>query len=46
MSITFLGIWFFSVTDKSKNAYLEQAKFDAQFFRSQTGVGIDKAFNH
>ena len=46
MSITFLGIWFFSVTYKSKNAYLEQAKFDAQFFRSQTGVGIDKAFNH
>ena len=46
MSITFLGIWFFSVADKSKNAYLEQAKFDAQFFRSQTGVGIDKAFNH
>ena len=46
MSITFLGIWFFSVTDKSKNAYLEQAKFDAQFFRSQTGVGIDKAFYH
>ena len=46
MSITFIGIWFFSVTDKSKNAYLEQAKFDAQFFRSQTGVGIDKAFNH
>ena len=46
MSITFLGIWFFSVTDKSKDAYLEQAKFDAQFFRSQTGVGIDKAFNH
>ena len=46
MSITFLGIWFFSVTDKSKNAYLEQAKFDAQFFLSQTGVGIDKAFYH
>ena len=46
MSITFLGIWFFSVTDKSKNAYLEQAKFDAQFFRSQTGVGIDKGLKH
>jgi|TARA_B110000259_G_scaffold188053_1_gene244681 cation/acetate symporter len=46
MSITFLGIWFFSVTDKSKNAYLEQAKFDAQFFRSQTGVGIDKGIKH
>ena len=46
MSITFLGIWFFSVTDKSKNAYLEQAKFDAQFFQSQTGVGIDKGIKH
>ena len=46
MSITFLGIWFFSVTDKSKNAYLEQVKFDAQFFRSQTGVGIDKGIKH
>ena len=46
MTLTFMGIWFFSVTDKSKYAHLEQAKFDAQFFRSQTGIGIDKSLNH
>ena len=46
MTLTFMGIWFFSVTDKSQYAHLEQAKFDAQFFRSQTGVGIDKSLNH
>ncbi|MBT6141401.1 MAG: cation acetate symporter [Nitrosomonadales bacterium] len=46
MTLTFMGIWFFSVTDKSKYAHLEKAKFDAQFFRSQTGIGIDKSLNH
>ena len=46
MSVTFIGIWFFSITDKSKEANQVKSKFDAQFFRSQTGIGIDKAVKH
>ena len=46
MSVTFLGIWFFSIIDKSKDAQLVKSKFNSQFFRSQTGIGIDKAVKH
>lgn len=46
MSVTFLGIWFFSMIDKSKDAQLVRSKFNSQFFRSQTGIGIDKAIKH
>lgn len=46
MSITFIGIWFFSITDKSEEAKLVKSKFDKQFFRSQTGIGINKAIKH
>ena len=46
MSVTFLGIWFFSMIDKSKDAQLVKSKFNSQFFRSQTGIGIDKAVKH
>ena len=46
MSVTFLGIWFFSMIDKSKDAQLVKSKFNSQFFRSQTGIGIDKAIKH
>ena len=46
MSVTFIGIWFFSITDKSKEANQVKSKFDAQFFRSQTGIGIDEAVKH
>ena len=46
MSITFFGIWFFSINDKSKEANQVKSKFKAQFFRSQTGIGIDKAIKH
>ncbi len=46
MSVTFFGIWFFSITDKSKEANQVKSKFDAQFFRSQTGIGIDEAVKH
>ena len=46
MSVTFLGIWFFSIIDKSKDAQLVKSKFNSQFFRSQTGIGIDKAIKH
>ena len=46
MSVTFLGIWFISMIDKSKDAQLVKSKFNSQFFRSQTGIGIDKAIKH
>jgi cation/acetate symporter len=46
MSIAFIGIWIFSVLDKSANAQKEQAAFDEQFVRSQTGIGSAGAAEH
>ncbi len=39
MAIAFGGIWLFSKTDKSKRARLDKAGFEAQFVRSETGIG-------
>ena len=46
MTITFLGIWFFSITDNSKNSHTEAKAFNNQYIRSQIGIGIDKSNNH
>jgi len=46
MIVSFFGIWFFSRTDKSKNSIAEKKLFESQYFRSQTGVGIDKPNAH
>ncbi len=46
VTIAFVAIWFFSITDKSENAKREIALFDAQFVRAQTGIGIEKASEH
>lgn len=46
MTVAFFGIWFFSITDKSKQAEEERAQFDLQYFRSQTGIGAEKAAKH
>ena len=46
MLVTFIGIWLFSITDKSKQATAERITFDDQFFRSQTGIGIEKGSPH
>jgi cation/acetate symporter len=46
VSAAFIGIWFFSITDKSVSAAKEQAAFDAQFVRSQTGIGAAEAAQH
>ncbi len=46
MLIAFAGIWFFSVTDKSKAAEDERALFFPQFVRSQTGLGASGAVSH
>ncbi|KAA0969175.1 cation acetate symporter [Pseudomonas sp. ANT_H12B] len=46
MAIAFIGIWFFSITDKSKAADNERALFFPQFVRSQTGLGASGAVSH
>ena len=46
MAVAFVGIWLFSVTDKSQNALDEHAKFLPQFVRSQTGLGAASASSH
>jgi cation/acetate symporter len=46
MPLSFLSCWLFSVTDSSKAATTEQAAFEAQYVRSQTGIGADVATAH
>jgi cation/acetate symporter len=46
MAIAFVGIWFFSITDKSTAADNERALFFPQFVRSQTGLGASGAVAH
>ena len=46
VTTAFAGIWFFSITDKSKRAKLEQEAFDAQYVRAQTGIGAEKSSSH
>jgi cation/acetate symporter len=46
MPLSFFCCWLFSVTDSSKAATTEQAAFEAQYVRSQTGIGADVATAH
>ncbi|MDR3460943.1 MAG: cation acetate symporter [Beijerinckiaceae bacterium] len=46
MLLAFAGIYVFSVIDRSKRADLERAAFDAQFVRSETGIGASGAQAH
>lgn len=46
VSVAFVGIWLFSLLDKSAQAAREQAAFDTQFVRSQTGIGAAGATEH
>lgn len=46
VTIAFVGIWFFSITDNSQNAKDEHEAFEAQFIRSQTGIGAEGASEH
>ena len=39
MTIGFVGIWLFSVLDRSSQAAKEKVDFDAQQVRSETGLG-------
>ncbi|MBD3797471.1 MAG: cation acetate symporter [Campylobacterales bacterium] len=42
----FVGIWFFSITDNSEGAKNEQEMFEAQYIRSQTGIGAEGTVEH
>jgi cation/acetate symporter len=46
VSVAFISIWFFSITDRSESATRERDAFDAQNVRSQTGVGAEGASSH
>ncbi|WP_394561163.1 cation acetate symporter [Aquipseudomonas alcaligenes] len=46
IAVAFIGIWFFSITDKSHAASEERARFYPQFVRSQTGLGASGAAAH
>lgn len=45
-ALAFLATWFFSVTDRSAAAQRERAAFEAQFVRSETGIGAAGAAAH
>ncbi len=46
VTVAFVGIWFFSITDKSPQAAKEIEAFAAQDIRSQTGIGAEGASEH
>jgi len=46
MTIGFVGIWIFSLLDRSANAQQERADFAAQQIRSETGIGAAGASGH
>jgi cation/acetate symporter len=46
VTVAFISIWFFSITDKSDTAAKEIEAFEAQNIRSQTGIGAEGASEH
>ena len=46
VTIAFVGIWFFSITDNSERAKKDRAAFGAQDVRCQTGIGAEGAVSH
>ncbi|MDY0403597.1 cation acetate symporter [Sulfurovum sp.] len=46
VTVAFVAIWFFSITDKSQTAKDEIEAFEAQDIRSQTGIGAEGASAH
>ncbi len=46
MPAGFLVCWVVSLLDKSRTAAAEQAAYDAQYVRSQTGIGAEGAVAH
>ncbi len=46
MTVGFVGVWLFSVTDKSPRAAVDKAGYEAQEVRSETGIGAAAASAH
>jgi cation/acetate symporter len=46
MPLGFFCCWLFSITDKSDRAAIDLAGFEAQYIRSQTGIGASGASSH
>ena len=46
VTVAFVAIWFFSITDKSARAKEEIESFEAQNVRANTGIGADGAVAH
>lgn len=46
VAIAFIGIWFFSITDRSPEAQQARDLFEYQYIRSQTGIGAHGATKH
>src|SRR5947209_13153807 len=46
MPVAFIGCWLGSVLDRSRNAKAEADRFEAQYVRSQTGIGAEGAAAH
>jgi cation/acetate symporter len=46
MAAAFIGIWLFSMLDRSKSANAEREAFEPQFVRSETGIGASAAHIH
>ncbi len=46
VTVAFVGIWFFSITDNSARAKVDKEAFEAQDVRCQTGIGAEGASAH
>ena len=46
MTIGFLGVWVFSLLDRSERARVDRAGYEAQRMRSETGIGAAAASGH
>jgi len=46
MPLAFLTIWLVSITDRSGRAALDRSGYEAQRFRSETGIGASGAASH
>ncbi|MCB1653590.1 MAG: cation acetate symporter [Pseudomonadales bacterium] len=46
MSLAFIAAWVASITDRSPSGHVERARFDAQHYRSLTGINANNAIAH
>lgn len=46
MFAAFIAAWLVSVTDNSAQGQEERSRFEAQFIRSQIGIGIEQGKSH